>query len=84
MTLPRLLGEIREAEIRITGVMYIAEDIAGHQQQTVDGRVILALGGKLTHDLASVADLLDVEVVENIGVPAAFAAKARAATSRSA
>lgn len=49
-----------------------------YEQKTVDGRVVLAIGGSLSRELASLADLLDVGVVENIAVPAAFVAKAKA------
>ena len=43
-----------------------------YEQKTVDGQVILAIGGKLFQELSSLADLLEVKVVESIAVPTAF------------
>jgi hypothetical protein len=46
-----------------------------YEQKTVDCQIILAVGGKVSQKLSSLADLLAVKVVQGIEVPAAFAKK---------
>lgn len=50
----------------------LIEAVQRYEQETVDSRVVLALGGELPRLLADLADLLEVEVWQRIAVPASF------------
>jgi hypothetical protein len=73
-------ANVDEAELMrglFQAVKYLAliEAHQRYEQKTIDARVLLAIGGGLSPELASLADLLDVSVAQNLSVPIAFVKK---------
>jgi hypothetical protein len=74
-------AELMRGIFQVVKYQALIEAQQRYEQKTVDGRVILAIGGKLSHELASLADLLDVNVIESIFVPPSFAKIAKEANT---